>query len=48
MGVGILLTTTIEWWYHLVAFGVVSVIFIASGFIGYGSLKRDRLIDMIK
>jgi ABC-type antimicrobial peptide transport system permease subunit len=47
-GTGILLTTTIQWWYFLVALATVGVIFVISGFGGYWSLKRDHLVDMIK
>jgi bacteriorhodopsin len=47
-GVGILLTTTIKWWYFLIGLGFVAIVLLASGMVGYRALKKDRLIDMIK
>jgi hypothetical protein len=47
-GAGILLTASIKWWSFLIGIMAILVIFTISGFWGYGSLKRERLIDMMK
>jgi hypothetical protein len=47
-GAGILLTLNAKWWSFLIGIGAIGIIFTVSGFWGYSSLKRERLIDMMK
>jgi putative ABC transport system permease protein len=47
-GAGILLTASVKWWSFLVGVCAICSVFTASGFWGYASLKRERLIDMMK
>jgi Flp pilus assembly protein TadB len=47
-GAGILLTATIKWWTFAIGMAVIVVVFGLSGIWGYYSLKRERLIDMMK
>jgi hypothetical protein len=47
-GAGILLTANVKWWSFLIGMGGIALVLTISGFWGYGSLKRERLIDMMK
>jgi hypothetical protein len=47
-GAGILLTANVKWWSFLIGMSGIALVLIVSGFWGYGSLKRERLIDMMK
>jgi hypothetical protein len=46
--VNILLTTNIKWWYYLVGVGSVGLVLTVSAFGGYNTLRKDRLIDLMK
>jgi uncharacterized membrane protein YphA (DoxX/SURF4 family) len=47
-GAGILLPATVKWWSFVIAILTILTIFTVSGFWGYFSLRKDRLIDMMK
>jgi hypothetical protein len=43
-----LLPASIKWWSFVVGVLAILAIFTVSGFWGYYSLRKDRLIDMMK
>lgn len=47
-GVGILIMANAEWWQFIVSLFLVILILVISGISMYYSLKKDRLVDMIK
>jgi hypothetical protein len=42
------LSASIPWWSFLASFGTIALVLLISASAGYSSLKRDRLVDMIK
>jgi hypothetical protein len=47
-GIGILIKPTIEWWQCITSLFSVAGVLTVSGFMGYISLRRGKLIDLIK
>lgn len=47
-GIGIWINATVKWYYYLGALGIVLIVFTIAGTNGVLTLKRDKLIEMIK